>query len=379
MKITQKHWTEEAGWQTLSANGFSDQVQLVLVFGDNTILTQESRLQEVRQFFPQGRIVGCSTAGEIIGNRVFDNSLTATGVFFEDSRLQFVETKLDNMEGSFSAGEKLGEALNPEGLTHVFVLSEGLNINGSALTKGLHSKLPANIAVTGGLAGDQDRFRETLVFMDGVSRENIVAAIGFYGDSLQIGYGSRGGWDPFGPDRQVTHSEANVLYELDGKSSLELYKKYLDKQAKGLPATGHLFPLSLTSNGGEKQIVRTLLSVNEDDGSMTFAGDVPEGNYVRLMKANFERLVEVAAESAKQSLSVESPTPDLAVLVSCVGRKLMLKQRVDEEVESVQNILGSGTALTGFYSYGEICPVGPDGRQAELHNQTMTITTFSER
>ncbi|MBN2181149.1 MAG: FIST C-terminal domain-containing protein [Sedimentisphaerales bacterium] len=379
MKVIQKHWTEEMGWQTLSGNGVSDQVQLVLVFGDNTVLRQESRLQEVKQFFPKSRIVGCSTAGEIIGSRVFDNSLTATGVFFEDTRLQFAETVLDNMEGSFCAGEKLGEALDPEGLTHVFVLSEGLNVNGSALAKGLRSKLPANVAVTGGLAGDQDRFKRTMVFMDTVSKESIITAIGFYGDALRIGYGSRGGWDSFGQDRQVTRSEANVLYELDGQPALELYKKYLGEQAQGLPATGLLFPLSLSLNGGNNRLVRTILSVNEDNGSMTFAGDVPEGSYVRLMKANFERLVEGAAESAKQSRLIGSQNPDLAILVSCVGRKLVLKQRIDEEVECVQDALGSETALTGFYSYGEICPVGPDDRQAELHNQTMTITTFSER
>ena len=379
MKITQKHWTEGAGWKTLPANEAAEQAQLVFVFGDNAVLRQESRLQEIRQFFPQGRIVGCSTAGEIIGSHVFDNSLTATGVYFENTRLQFAETALNNMEESFGAGEKLCRALDPNGLSHVFVLSEGLNVNGSALVKGLRSKLPAKVAVTGGLAGDQDRFKETLVFLDNVLKKNTIVAIGFYGDSLQVGYGSRGGWDSFGPDRLVTRSKANILYELDGQSALELYKKYLGEQAKGLPATGLLFPLSISLNGGGKRLVRTILSVSENDGSMTFAGDVPEGNYARLMKANFERLVDGAAESARQAQALGSPDPDLAILVSCVGRKLVLKQRIDEEIESVQDALGPGAALTGFYSYGEICPVGPDEKQPELHNQTMTVTTFSER
>jgi hypothetical protein len=379
MKVTQKHWTDRMGWQTLSGDGISDQVQLVLVFGENAVLKNEARIQEIRQFFPNGRIVGCSTAGEIIGNQVFDNSLTTTGIFFEKTKLQFAETTLDDMKDSFNAGEKLAGALEPEGLAHVFVLSDGLNVNGSALAKGLRSRLAANVAVTGGLAGDQDRFIETVVFLDSVSKKNNIAAIGFYGDALQIGYGSKGGWDSFGPDRLVTRSHENILYELDGQSALELYKKYLGEQAKGLPATGLLFPLSLALDGGDKRLVRTILSVNEEDGSMTFAGDVPEGCYARLMKTNFEHLVKGAAESAEQSQVVGSHTPDLAMLISCVGRKLVLRQRVDEEVEGVQNTLGQNTALTGFYSYGEICPVEPDDRQAELHNQTMTITTFTER
>ena len=379
MKIQQKHWTEEGGWQSLSENGISDQVQLVFVFGENTILKQESRLQEIKQFFPQGRIVGCSTAGEIIGSRVFDNSLTVTGVLFEKTNLQFAETTVEDMEDSFSAGERLGEALDPNGLTHVFVLSEGLNINGSAMVKGLRSKLPADVAVTGGLAGDQDRFSETAVFLDGIPKKNSIAAIGFYGDSIQIGYSSRGGWDSFGPDRLVTRSKANILYELDEQPALELYKRYLGEEAKGLPATGLLFPLSITLEDGERRLVRTILSINENEGSMTFAGDIPQGTYARLMKSNFERLVDGAAESARLSRENGSSTPDLAILISCVGRKLLLKQRIYEEVECVQDTLGSGAALTGFYSYGEICPVRYDDRQAELHNQTMTITTFSER
>jgi hypothetical protein len=283
------------------------------------------------------------------------------------------------MKDSFDAGQTLAQSLDPQGLVHVFVLSDGLNVNGSALVQGLRRGLPEGVAVTGGLAGDQDRFSETLVFLDSISQKNTIVAIGFYGDSLQVGYGSKGGWDSFGPDRLVTRSKANVLYELDGQPALELYKKYLGEQAQGLPATGLLFPLSLALNGSDKRLVRTILSVNEENGSMTFAGDVPEGQYARLMKANFERLLDGAAGSARQSQEIGASTPHLAMLISCVGRKLVLKQRVEEEVENVQDALGQDTALTGFYSYGEICPVGPTETQAELHNQTMTVTTFAER
>lgn len=379
MKIAQKHWTEQTGWKAVSPNGVSDRTQLALVFGGVDTLKNQARIEEIHRLFPNARIVGCSTAGEIVANRVFDNSVTATGVFFEKTPLHFAQTTVRNMEGSFDAGRELAEALDPEGLVHVFVLSDGLNVNGSALAKGLRSTLPESVAVTGGLAGDQDRFRETLVFLDTMADRRTVVAIGFYGDRVQIGYGSRGGWDSFGPDRMVTRSKANVVFELDGQPILALYKKYLGDLAGGLPATGLLFPLSLALEDGAERLVRTILAINERDGSMTFAGDVPQGSYARLMKANIERLVDGAAESARQSRVLGSPTPALALLISCVGRKLVLKQRVDEEVECVQDTLGSGTTLTGFYSYGEICPVGPDQKQAELHNQTMTITTVSER
>jgi hypothetical protein len=193
-----------------------------------------------------------------------------------------------------------------------------------------------------------------------------------------VGFGSLGGWDPFGPERLVTRSKGNILYEMDGRSALDLYKTYLGEHAQGLPATGLLFPLCLRTSERPTPFVRTILGIDEEERSMTFAGDVPEGAYARLMKANFDRLIDGATGAARTSMeALGSSSPDLAILISCVGRKLVLKQRVEEEVEGVREVLGERPALTGFYSYGEISPFGPR-THCELHNQTMTITTFSE-
>lgn len=265
-----------------------------------------------------------------------------------------------------------------ESLRHVFILSEGLDINGSELVRGLKDHLPPGTTLTGGLSGDSDRFRETYVMLDGEPQRGVVGAIGLYGKGLRVGYGSFGGWDPFGPERLITRAKGNVLYELDGKSALGLYKQYLGEHAKGLPATGLLFPLSLRMKESSRPVVRTLLSVNEEDQSMTFAGSMPENVYARLMKANFERLIDGAIEAAKSSSdTIGSANPQLAILISCVGRKLILKQRIEEEVEGVRDVLGDSAAFTGFYSYGEISPFAKGGT-CELHNQTMTITVLSE-
>jgi hypothetical protein len=242
----------------------------------------------------------------------------------------------------------------------------------------LAKKLPHGTSITGGLSGDGDRFKETLVLWDSAPAKDTVAVIGFYGNRLRVGYGSLGGWDPFGPERLITRSEGNVLYALDGQSALQLYKKYLGEHAKGLPATGLLFPLSIKLKGSDTPIVRTILSVDENNQSLTFAGDVPEGAYACLMKANFDRLIDGAVSAAKTShIALGETSADLAILISCVGRKLVLRQRIEEEVEGVRDILGDHTVLAGFYSYGEISPFTPNAK-CELHNQTMTITTFAE-
>jgi hypothetical protein len=378
MKIEQTRWTAAKGWEPAPPGKLGEGAQLVLLFGSTSLLKEQKYLAEIKRAYPNALLFGCSTSGEICGTQVFDDSLVVTAVHFEHTRLQGTRIEISDVGGSFQAGERLAQSLDKEGLVHVFVLSDGLTVNGSELVAGLTQHLPAHVTVTGGLSGDGARFQETLVFRDGAPERNVIAALGLYSSRLKVGYGSLGGWDPFGPERLITRSKANVLYELDGKSALELYKTYLGEHAKGLPATGLLFPLSLRTKDRETSVVRTILSINEEEQSMMFAGDVPEGAYARFMKANFDRIIDGAVGAAKTSYEAAGAAPpDLAVLVSCVGRKLILKQRTEEEVEGVRDILGDRTVLTGFYSYGEIAPFTP-GAKCDLHNQTMTITTFSE-
>jgi hypothetical protein len=356
---------------------------VVFVFGGTKWVKGATQLPEIKQAYPHAHIFGCSTAGEICGTTVRDDTLTATAVHFEHTRLRGVQLRLSEVEhSSLAAGERLAKALREEaGLVHGVVFSEGLAVNGSELVAGFNRHLPPGVVVTGGLAGDGDRFAETFAFLDptGPPESGTVAALGFYGSRLKVGYGFLGGWQPFGPERLITRAAANVLYELDGQPALELYKKYLGEHAADLPASGLRFPLNLLAQGGQSGLVRTILSVNEAEQSITFAGDMPQGAYARLMKANFEELVEGAVAAAETSYAaIAGATPDLALLISCVGRKLILQQRTEEELEGVREVLGEGTAITGFYSYGEICPAAPHA-SCELHNQTMTITTFTER
>jgi len=380
MKTEQSKWTKERGWEIISQNNLKKTAQLVFLFGDSLLLKDPQYFQQVKSMYPTAHIISGSTAGEIIGTRVLDNSLVVTAVYFANTPLQFSSTKIQKPEDSLLAGETLAGALPKKELVHVMVFSDGLHVNGTSLVKGLAGKLPKTVALTGGLAGDQARFKETYVGLDTTPEQNTAVVVGFYGTHIRVGYGSMGGWDPFGPERLVTRSKGNVLYELDGQSALELYKRYLGDQAKDLPASGLLFPLSLRLKGRKNVLVRTILGVDNKEGSMTFAGDIPENHYVRFMKANFERLVDGAAAAASMSHdSLVGNTPELAILVSCVGRKLVLKQRIEEEVEGVQDKLKKSATMTGFYSYGEICPVTPTENQCELHNQTMTITTFSEK
>lgn len=378
MKVEQNRWTVAKGWEHALPGKLSESAHLVFLFGSTPLLRGADRYPEVKKAYPGAILFGCTTSGEICDTQVSDDSLVITAVTFQSTMVRGAQVSLRETEGGLQAGKHLAGLLDKDELVHVLVLSDGLAINGSELVQGLAAGLPEGVSVTGGLSGDGDRFQETLVLLDGAPESGMVGILGLYGDRLRVGYGSMGGWDPFGPERLITRSEGNILYEFDGKSALDLYKTYLGDHAKGLPATGLLFPLCIRTQEGEPWLVRTILSINEDYQSMTFAGDVPEGAYARLMKANFDRLIDGAMGAAKVSRQgLGASSPDLALLISCVGRKMVLKQRIEEELEGVRDILGDRTALTGFYSYGEISPFS-QGEKCSLHNQTMTVTTFLE-
>ena len=378
IKIEQYQWSVENGWRG-NGRGLGEKAALVLVFGARQHLPLRAVIDYISDLYPQALIVGCSTAGEIHGTTVRDETLTVAAMAFDQTRIKGAQVAVPRVEDSMRAGRELASRMDEEGLRHVLVLSDGLSVNGSELVKGLMQALPKGVTVTGGLAADGDRFKETAVLFGREAKPNAVVGVGFFSDRLHVGYGSLGGWDPFGPERVVTNSRGNVLYEVDGKSALELYTTYLGPHAEGLPSTGLLFPLSLRADEDDTEpVVRTILSVNEQDRSMTFAGDVPEGSIVRFMKANLDRLVGGAQDAALASLGgMKGSAPAIALLISCVGRKLVLKQRVEEEVEAVREVLGADAAITGFYSYGEISPFTASGT-CRLHNQTMTITLLGE-
>jgi hypothetical protein len=363
-------------WSSSIPTELDSENTFVAVFGAQRADSVEA-LAELRAAFPRSKILGCSTAGEIFQERIYDDALVVAVAKFESVGLRLVSA--DARSGtSRTAGETIARRLVAPDLRAVFLVSEGLHVNGSELVTGINSILPPGVVVTGGLGADGDRFRSTWVFDGAAAQSDRVVAVGFYGDRLEISHGSKGGWDIFGPERLVTRAAGNVLYELDRKPALKLYKDYLGERAAGLPATALLFPLAVRAKGDEKkQLVRTVLSVDEKDQSLTFAGDIPVGSMAQLMRANFDRLIEGATAAAELAAESRSDGGLLAIAISCVGRRLVLGERAEEEVEAALEVLPRRARQIGFYSYGEISPFA-SGR-CDLHNQTMTLTTFAEK
>lgn len=351
---------------------------LVIYFADKGILQSFNLFEELKKSYPNAIICGCSTGGEIFHEEVYENGLSFAAIKMERTNISYAECDISCAENSFESGVSIAKSLNRSDLSYVLILADGINVNGSDLIEGLYNVIHKDVVITGGLAGDGDRFESTLVGVNAPPEEKRVIAIGFYGDAVKVDYGSVGGWNVFGPQRMVTKSDGNILYELDNKPALDLYKEYLGDRVQNLPGDALLFPLSIKPQDDEENdFVRTIVGIDEKKNALIFAGDIVEGSLAQLMYGDFNNLVEGASKAAEKANIPPKNNDGLTLMVSCIGRKLLMGQQISEETEAVIDILGDQTKAIGFYSYGEICH-HQFTNKCSLHNQTMTITILNE-
>jgi len=358
---------------------FQGEFDWVLVFGNRFLLENPENQEILANHFKGSIISGCSTSGEFSGSDVAEATISITAISFEKANLLQKSVQINSFPSSKDAGKHLISSFNETDLKHLFIISDGTLVNGSQLVEGMNHVLGDAITLSGGLAGDAGLFEKTLVLNHlGEWQEGVISAIGFYGD-VEISCGSAGGWTSFGMEKTITQSKANILYEIDGQPALEMYKNLLGDRSKELPGAALIFPLLLSAPHESEPVVRTILGMNEADQSLTFAGDMPVGSMVRLMKSNNENLVMGAHEACVAATQHLSDTPHLAILVSCVGRKLVLKDQVYREVDAIRNYFDKqkNVVVAGFYSYGEIAPYYRT-MDCKLHNQTMTVTLIRE-
>jgi hypothetical protein len=390
MKTYQFQYEDKKGWQNRPNPQLIDSEKtLILAFCSPFFKQQPQVFKELKKNFPKSLIVGCSTSGEILGSQIFDMTISCTAICFESAELHFAIHPLELTSHSFDTGKKLAQSMIAPNLKGVILLSDGLVANGSLLIEGFNSQIDSKkVSVSGGLAGDGSQFKDTWILVNDEIKNHCALAVGLSGDNLLISSSSKGGWDIFGPERLITRSIDNIVYEIDGKPALDLYKEYLGDKAKDLPASGLLFPIQIRSNAtDEKRLVRTILGIDEKEKSLTFAGSVPQGYLTQLMRANFDRVIDGASDAAEviknhlqAALQTTQPVqndPTFCLAVSCIGRRLVLGARSEEEVEVLMSSLGPHTAISGFYSYGELAP-SLQGGPCDLHNQSMTLMNIYE-
>lgn len=379
MIIKQEHLPAKTALNRLPSKSPLPEANWVLIFGSPARFKERGFIKTLQKRYPNAQIMGCTTSGEISHEGAHDDSVQITAMLWERSTLKFLAKPINTMAQSHALGAQIANELQGHDLKGVFILSDGLNINGSELVEGVQEIL-SGVPITGGLAGDGTDFTQTLLLNNNKVHDRVVLAVGIYGENAIVTSGALGGWKPYGPPRKVTRSAQNVVFELDNKPALPLYKMYIGQHyANGLPASGLDFPFAIIAEDKSIIVIRTVAAIDSNDNSLSFFGNVNEGSTIRFLRSDHDKLVDAASNAASQVVSKGINLNDraLAVCVSCVGRKLIMKEQLSDEVFAVQRLLGVQTSITGFYSYGEISS-GNDDHHSALHNQTMTIAYLSE-
>jgi len=377
IKSTDFYWAgKDKGLVFPVASKADFEPDIVFYFFDKKIANDVDVYSILKEKYPRAIIFGASTSGPILKDDIYLETFTGMAISFEKTPISVVQIECPDQSHSYNAGKKLVKEFDPEGLRHIFVITDGMTVNGAHFIKGINETLPEGVSVSGGLASDNFSFNETLTGINSPPKSGQVCAIGLYGDAIQVGYGARGGWDEFGLERTVTKSDDSILYELDGKPALGIYKEYLGPDADNLPSSGLLFPLVIKKSPTSRALVRTINGVDEDAQSLRFTGDIPQGCIAQFMIGNFRNLAQGAGNAAKEALEMIEGKADLAIMTSCLGRQLLMGSQIADELENAAEILGDIT-ISGFYSHGEFS-YEPD-EKGLLHNETMTLTVLRER
>lgn len=378
MQVTLTFFTQATGWHKPLPNTDSPQT-LVLVFSEPDSTPYQHALHELQQKYPQAIIAGCSTVASIFNEHLLENALVVGVIQFHATRLRLTTAELRHDQDSLLAGKHIATQLNAPDLKGILILTDGLNTQGSELLRGMASIInQREVTIAGGLASDKMEFTHTWVWNNGKPTSHRALGIGFYSEKLVFASHAQDGFKPFGPERLITRAEKNVLYEIDGHPALQLYKEYLGDHANNLPKMALHFPIAIWNKAKDHYVVRTVVGMDESTNSLSFVADIPMGYHTQLMYGSFDNLLD-GAELAARNLANTLPPhqPVLALTISCSGRKLVMSEDADQELEATLSTFPKGSQQFGFYSYGEIAPIAA-GEPCGLHNETMTLTVMYE-
>jgi hypothetical protein len=376
MKSEQSFILSNQVWE--GDNALKETAGLVLAFGPRRKILEEGIYSTIKARYPKAIVLILSTSFEVVVSKISASRIVVTAIQFDKTKLRSTSLQVSSKSDSRMAGKMICDQLRGDDLKHILLFSDGYDINGDDLVDGLNEELPQGVMVSGGFAGSDAEDPTTYVGLNQEPKTRNIAAIGFYGHDLKVANGVESGWDEFGPTKIVTESDGNVVYSLDGENVLEVYRRYLgkSKEADFAMSIQH-FPLCILKPDGSK-IVRSVFRVDEKRNALVYSGNVPKDSKVRFMIANVDRLIDGAVNAAERiNEQCKADRPELVLVVSCVGRSVLLLERTEEEIELACETIGKDIMYSGFYSNGELSPA-TGSKLCSLHNQTISITSYSE-
>jgi len=303
---SQKKESFDAGKEAteMAVNKLSKMPNIFWVFGAISY-NQEKLLEGVNSVIPGTPVITCTTDGKISTLGLSTDSVVVLAL--ASDQIKFTTVAVDFLsQDSFKAGIKVGNQFINTNIKYMQIFSDGLLGNGSKIVEGIQKVFGKSISIAEGTTGDGSLFTRTYQYHNYKVLTNSIVGVGFEGKYSFI-TGVSSGWTPIGMAKKVTKSIGNVVYELDGQPALDVYKKFLGKHASLLPAVGVEYPLGLSGPQGDVEedgyfLCRATMGVDHEKGSITFAGDVPQGAMVKITMGNDLDVIKTAKKAAQSAL-----------------------------------------------------------------------------
>jgi len=330
-------------------------------------------VRRIVEAYPEIELIGCTTDGEV-----------SSVIGYAEDSVTLVLFCSDEIE--IKAGYSDDLAADPEGATRRAVeqarakltsepklcmtFPEGLGISTQAVLTGLRGVLGDRFPICGGMAGDQLQFKNTFQFYkDRVLRDSVPVLL--FAGPLLFSHGVASGWKPIGRRHTVTSAEGNTIFAIDEEPAGDLYKYYLNEHSPH-------YPLAVYTKASDRFYLSTPGQFNPEDGSIICQNSVPVGAEVQIAEASRDEIIEGAQHSIRYALEhYPGHHPSVGLVFSCALRRASLGTRTAEEYGGLPNV-AADLVMCGFYTYGEICPLGP-GSPTQSHNCTfVTVLLGSE-
>lgn len=329
-------------------------------------------LNQINQEFPGIELIGCTTDGEMSSILGFQQD-SLTLMLFSSDTVKF-STGIGygaQADPNLAADQAVKQATAGHSPPKVCIalpasyISDGSTTNGGALLQGLEQALGQHVPILGGAAGDQYRFQSTIQFCRTEILTDSLPILLFSGD-IQFSFGTACGWTPIGHKAVVTRSEGTALYEVDGKPALEFYERYLGDRRPTAET-----PVAVYEDNSDYYYMRVPNTYDEESGKINFLGNIPQNATIQLTDINRDEVVVAAKTAFEAALDryPENQEPEAVLLFSCCCRRWLLGTRAREEYQLVRNALPKSVPICGFYTYGELAPLEPQGI-SHYHQET---------
>lgn len=359
--------------------------ELIIVFS-SVKYDQKEMLSGVREISKDIPLIGCSTAGEITLSGVAEGSVAVMAI--QSDAIDFTIGKGGDLKsGVREAGAQLAKNITDSAKAEVnclLMLTDVLNGNGAEVVRGIQDVLGKDALIVGGAAGDDFLFKQTFEYYNDDISSSSVVGVGLSG-SYGIGVGVRHGWMAIGAPMKATKSEGAIVKELDGRPAVSIYEDYFGKKAEELreeplAKLAITYPLGMSVEGSDELLIRDPITVDAE-GAITCAAEIPEGSEVRLMIGSKEEAIAAAKDAAQKALAqLAGKTPRAIIVFNCIARRKLFGRYASDEIATIQEVLGKDVPLIGFYTYGEIAPIGEsvDKQFSRFHNETAVVMAIGD-